>query len=492
MTLQVHLIENHDKAYYLWRDAGIKNRILVHIDAHHDMKWIDDEELITIANFICPALKEKIVREVYWVVPDRTWETAPGRNALRRHLKEIIKKYPGEQAVTRWEDRHIRTAVLECPFIVCTLSSLPSFSEDVLLDIDTDYLTIPSVSFYGWDRHDPLPWRWPTELVSSLHAAHVSSDFVTIAYSVEGGYTPLKWKYLGDEVAARLKLPQQMDAPEPYDKMREALIAQNQGDLATAQKNFRSVGDKLGSPPHFALAHLLANAGRTEEARRFYERALALNPSYRNAWANAGLVFYGNGRYEAAEDACRRTLLLDPTDPYSHLGLGWIAARRKRWEQAVSEFSASLALQPDLIDAQRGIAHALEKGGQLENAIRAYEKSIKLALEGRKPLGSEILTNPALNRFLDRHFGRIQARLARLYERKGDFEQAIACYRMGIRSGYDRPSIRFRLASLYAKKRRWDDAYLQAFEGLRETPETARALVLRLKSRFHVFFGDKI
>ena len=222
--------------------------------------------------------------------------------------------------------------------------------------------------------------------------AHVSSDFVTIAYSVEGGYTPLKWKYLGDEVAARLKLPQQMDAPEPYDKMREALIAQNHGDLATAQRNFRSVGDKLGSPPHFALAHLLANAGRTEEARRFYERALALNPSYRNAWANAGLVFYGNGRYEAAEDACRRTLLLDPTDPYSHLGLGWIAARRKRWEQAVSEFSASLALQPDLIDAQRGIAHALEKGGQLEKAIRAYEKSIKLALEGRKPLGFEIIT----------------------------------------------------------------------------------------------------
>ena len=79
----VHLMENHDGAYYIWRDLGVKDRILVHIDAHHDMWWAEDTKasLVTIANFICPALKEGIVREVFWVVPDATWAVAMDRLA---------------------------------------------------------------------------------------------------------------------------------------------------------------------------------------------------------------------------------------------------------------------------------------------------------------------------------------------------------------------------------------------------------------------------
>src|SRR5256885_4095439 len=46
---QVHLMENHDQSYHLWRDAGFRNRIVLHIDAHHDMWWIDDKRSLTIA-----------------------------------------------------------------------------------------------------------------------------------------------------------------------------------------------------------------------------------------------------------------------------------------------------------------------------------------------------------------------------------------------------------------------------------------------------------
>ncbi len=67
-------VENHDAAYHAWRDAGVRRRILIHIDAHHDMWWVSDPGEITIANFISPALAEDIVREVFWVVPDLCWE----------------------------------------------------------------------------------------------------------------------------------------------------------------------------------------------------------------------------------------------------------------------------------------------------------------------------------------------------------------------------------------------------------------------------------
>ena len=74
---RVFLCENHDEAYTVWRDLGVRNRILVHIDAHHDMygQWPaadGSRPQITIANYIYPAVEEGAVREVVWVVPDRT------------------------------------------------------------------------------------------------------------------------------------------------------------------------------------------------------------------------------------------------------------------------------------------------------------------------------------------------------------------------------------------------------------------------------------
>jgi hypothetical protein len=49
-----------------------------------------------------------------------------------------------------------------------------------------------------------LPWLWPHELVAYLAKQGVRTDLATITYSVQGGYAPLQWKYLGDELAVRL------------------------------------------------------------------------------------------------------------------------------------------------------------------------------------------------------------------------------------------------------------------------------------------------
>ena len=49
---RVFLMENHDQAFRVWRDAGSANKILIHIDAHHDMWWAADLESLTIASFI--------------------------------------------------------------------------------------------------------------------------------------------------------------------------------------------------------------------------------------------------------------------------------------------------------------------------------------------------------------------------------------------------------------------------------------------------------
>jgi hypothetical protein len=94
---RIFKFENHDEAYYLWREKGVSERILLHIDAHHDMygTWSEENFPVTIANFILPALSENLVREVVWTISNETWAFRAGRNDIRRAIKALRRNGTG-------------------------------------------------------------------------------------------------------------------------------------------------------------------------------------------------------------------------------------------------------------------------------------------------------------------------------------------------------------------------------------------------------------
>jgi Tfp pilus assembly protein PilF len=458
----VHCIDNHDEAYSLWREQGFRHRVLVHVDAHHDMWWTSDSTSLTIANFICLALREHIVRELYWVVPDATWKTKGGRAAVRAHVRMIQRGYPEKTAPLQIEDARIRTKVLGCPLVICSLDSLPELPDRVLLDIDTDYLVIPTVSYGGRDHRGEIPWLWPQELHERLQARHIKAEFVTVAYSVEGGHTPLRWKYLGDEIAKRLRgFESARDLLRPYEVMREAMLAAHNGDNARGALLLRGIDDAIGSAPYFQLAWLAVADGNVEAARVWYQRALALDPSYRIVYQPDVSAMRDSASRRAIECTARDTLLLDPANASARVALGWTAMGRREWEDAEHHARAALEHEPQLIDAHRLLAEALEERGRIGDAIEAFERSLTLALSGHRPLNGIVTSRPGPQRLLDSDHARTHAHLAHLYARSGDHRRAIVAFRMAIAGGVDRTAIRFRLAALYLRWRRWKEARRQ-------------------------------
>ena len=117
-TENIRTMEDHVQAYDTWKAAGVRDRILVHIDGHLDFDWIADrspEELlaagssaeldrlltqvsawnldgrsprerVTSANFIYPAIRDGLVREFFWVMPDPLWAQSK-RRVIRRGLE---------------------------------------------------------------------------------------------------------------------------------------------------------------------------------------------------------------------------------------------------------------------------------------------------------------------------------------------------------------------------------------------------------------------
>src|SRR5579884_1589882 len=84
----VHIFENHDSALQHWRSVGLRGRVVVHVDAHHDAWALKEFSSITIANFLTSAIHEGI-REVVWVVPDASFDAHSSRAAIEQHLKRL-------------------------------------------------------------------------------------------------------------------------------------------------------------------------------------------------------------------------------------------------------------------------------------------------------------------------------------------------------------------------------------------------------------------
>src|SRR5207245_167351 len=83
------LLEKHDEAYYIWRDAGVRDATLIHVDAHHDMWPIAEGKHTTVGDYVFRAMKEGIVKEIFWVVPDASFAGDDNRKSLLRNLSTL-------------------------------------------------------------------------------------------------------------------------------------------------------------------------------------------------------------------------------------------------------------------------------------------------------------------------------------------------------------------------------------------------------------------
>lgn len=434
----------HDTALYAWRDAGVRDAVLVHVDAHHDAdakEW----DFVTISNFVWWAVRDRIVREVFWVVPDPSWERPSDRALILRSVTALARQHDASSAIELDRDC-IRATVGATPFTACSLSALPARGE-VLLDVDVDYFLVPSIAHELPPCEGAMPWTWPAEFVASLRARAVSPAVVTIATSTRGGFTPLEWKYLGDELCARLS-----GSPAAgFDALRDGAIAEHERDPDAAEARYRRAIDLLPSSAgaRYRLARLFLLRGEDAAARRTFEEALEQDSSYR-AVDSAGRAWHAAGNAQRAAAGYKDVLRMDPGNPYAELGLAQLAAACDDHGEAIARFERTIARCETLVDAHRGIARSLESIGDRPRAMFHYERSIYLELRGHAPIDAPIATRPRDPRTFDATHWDIHRRLAWLQHR-ARLPQAVASARM----------------ALFGDPRRLDLYWLLALERLR-------------------------
>lgn len=312
---QIHLIENHNQAYYLWKKNNITNMTIVHIDAHLDI-MPDSTNNVTIGNFLYEAIREKIIAKLYWVVPGSSDSFDSSFTSIKSNLS-LLSLYdtitPPEKKHTIYTNGIIKTYLFGIPIVICTLDTFPTIHKSVLLDIDIDFFIINNVkNNSNTDRIGKRkPWISPQIFVKIIESKIQAFDFLTIAYSVAGGYTPLTYKTIGDEIAKLFHIEDPL--------LEQRLLA---GEYF---KKYRKYFDK----------------DNLSEAKKYLFSATSLNPTYLSQENTYGSLYLQLKDFRRAEKEFKKMLVLHPKDVHCLIGMGILYVYKRAVLKAKSYFYAA-------------------------------------------------------------------------------------------------------------------------------------------------------
>src|SRR5262249_43964716 len=123
------------------------------------------------------------------------------------------------------------------------------------------------------------------------------------------------------------------------------------------------------------------------QARQLYERALALDPQYAEAYAWLGLTYYVEWMWrwsadpqtlERALEAAQAAVTLDDSLPFAHALLGMVYGNNQQYDQAIAEGERAIALDPNNADSYERQAEVLHFAGRPEEALRMIEQAMRL------------------------------------------------------------------------------------------------------------------
>lgn len=170
----------------------------------------------------------------------------------------------------------------------------------------------------------------------------------------------------------------------------ETLLALKESDCTSEQAMEQALAAITESPTNSPEARALATnllgfmagtAGRTEEALRHFDRAVAINPEADFAWCNRGRALINLKKYEEALASYDRAVAINPEYDAAWYNQGLCLGVLKRFEEAVASFDVAIAFKPDNNDAWCCRGLALADLGRYEEALASYDQAVAIKPE---------------------------------------------------------------------------------------------------------------
>ena len=128
-----------------------------------------------------------------------------------------------------------------------------------------------------------------------------------------------------------------------------------------------------------ALGIAYARGGRREEARRVFERVLAVNPDSSIPLENLGVLALERGDIAAARHHLERAVSVDPRSSRAHADLGVVALKSGDRQAAIVAWQEAVRLDPTNYDALYNLGTTIARGGDMKTARPYLEQFLRTA-----------------------------------------------------------------------------------------------------------------
>jgi tetratricopeptide (TPR) repeat protein len=153
-----------------------------------------------------------------------------------------------------------------------------------------------------------------------------------------------------------------------YMARSEVALSQGNYNLALAMTDSVVLAEPTLADPYFMRGRIFGRLNLPEQALTAYRAALELDPEYRGAWYNMGLLAFKGGRLREAVDFMRREEKILPTD-FLYVELGKIYARLGEPDSARSAYERAIGLNPSNASAHMWLGQLMEEIGDLDAAL---------------------------------------------------------------------------------------------------------------------------
>lgn len=152
------------------------------------------------------------------------------------------------------------------------------------------------------------------------------------------------------------------------------------GRVAEAKPFFEKA---VAVSPTYADAHnnrgvVLLREARPEEALEAFQTAIANKAGYADAYYNLGEAYLQLARPAEAIVALREALKLDPNNPKVHNNLGIALLDTGHIQESIAAEERAIALNPQLPEAHYNLANALSKADQIGRALQEYDATLRV------------------------------------------------------------------------------------------------------------------
>ncbi|HXJ95090.1 MAG TPA: tetratricopeptide repeat protein [Terriglobia bacterium] len=204
---------------------------------------------------------------------------------------------------------------------------------------------------------------------------------------------------------------------------------------------------------HFALAYVLAQEGKWDEAAAQYAAVISSQPSDVVVRNNLGLALRKSGDVDGAIREYRQALAIDPAFSETHDNLGVALMEKGDVDGAVAEFGEAVRQNPKNSQAHANLGVMLERRKDLDGAINEYRQA--LGVGGGEEVQLNLATALELKGDLDGAIAefhqtltthpndpRAHAGLAGALERQGDLTGALEQYAIAMKLAPEDSAIR--------------------------------------------------